>query len=583
MRLLNCATLELEEWVQSPPRYAILSHTWSDNEVTLEDMKDLSKARQMKGYAKIQATCQMAMSQGIRYAWIDTCCIDKSSSAELSEAINSMFALYQGSTVCYVFLSDYRHAPDFEMTEEDIVDSFKTFTDVERGFSDPLPLTSTQVDIRLRIRKALGKCRWFYRGWTLQELIAPRVVEFYDQNWFCFGSKLQLAPILSWITSIDEAVLNGSPLDQVLVGRRMSWAANRQTRRVEDMAYCLFGIFDINLPLLYGEGNKAFIRLQEEIVRSSNDLSIFAWTATMSDHRAFRSLWASSPSEFKSCRWLVKPAIEWNGGGEYGMTSRGLRTLNMIRIVRGVQSRTGSYFLPLDCVDAREPKNIRFVSLEQYGPSLFARRKPWLYDTVVDLEVSRASKLPQPQFICCKESSDLNDMVKMSRVESVKIELSVETMEILEETSVVAHPEIDWDFRNSILLSYRRPQFWGYWKIRTIVGGPGICIVCAHVNGWPVYGVFAWDQVPAGLEQSDLLPSRVADILLNYNALDRTSATCHPWRHTVDLSSRELDVGGKSVPYTVLQIRSERLNKPSQPDDRKSARRIIRRLFNRGF
>lgn len=545
--------------------------------MSLDDMRNLPKARQMKGYTKIQATCEIALKQGIRYAWIDTCCIDKSSSAELSEAINSMFAWYEGAAVCYAWLSDYRHDPDFDLTDDGIINSFKHVTDEERGFSDPVPLTSIQLDIRLRINRTLKNCRWFNRGWTLQELIAPKHVEFYDQDWFYFGSKLQLAPIMSWVTGIDESVLKGSPLDQVLVGRRMSWAANRQTRRVEDIAYCLLGIFDINMPLLYGEGDKAFRRLQEEIVKSSNDLSIFAWIATLSDQRSFRNLWASSPSEFKSCQWLVKPAIEWNGGGEYGVTSRGLRTLNMIRIVRGDQSRAGSYFLPLDCVDARQPKNIRLVSLEQYGPSLFARRKPWLNDTVVDLEVSRASKLPQPQFICCKEGPDFNSMVEASRIGSVKIELSKEALEVFDETSVIAHPEFDWDLRNSILLSYRRRHFWGYWKIRTIVEEPGICIVCAQLDGWLVYGVFPWHDVPAGLEQSDLLPSRVADILQKLP--NRTMAHCPPWYHTVELKGAGQDVRTDEIPFTVLRIHSKKPEKYSVGQSRTNLRARVQRIF----
>ncbi|KAI0393454.1 HET-domain-containing protein [Xylariaceae sp. FL0594] len=583
MRLLNCTTLEFEEWVQAPP-YAILSHTWSaeshtwsDNEVSLDDMKDLSKAKQMKGFSKIRATCDIALEQGISYAWIDTCCIDASSSAELSEAINSMFAWYAGATVCYAWLCDYRHDPAFDLTDEGIINSFKSVTDEERGLSDPDPLTSTQIEIRLRISKTLQKCRWFGRGWTLQELIAPARVEFHDQDWVHFGSKLQLAPILSWITGVDESVLKGSPLDQVLVGRRLSWAANRQTSRVEDMAYCLFGLLDINMPLLYGEGDKAFRRLQEEIVKSSNDLSIFAWTARLLDERPFRSLWASSPSEFKSCQYLIRPAIEWNGGGEYGVTNRGLRTLNMIRIVRGNQSRTGSYFMPLDCVDARKPKNIRFVSLEQYGPSLFARRKPWLTDTVVDLEVSRASKLPQPQFISCQESRDMNNMVEASRAGSVNIEFSEEALEVLDETSIVAHPEFDWDLRNSILLSYRRLHFWGYWKIRTIVEEPGICIVCAQLDGWLVYGVFPWHDVPAGLKQSDLLPSRVADILQKLPS--RTRANCPPWCHTVEVKSTSHLVGTDEVPFTVLRIHSRKLEKASMHDRRSNFRLRVPKLF----
>ncbi|KAI1124124.1 HET-domain-containing protein [Nemania abortiva] len=566
MRLLHCKSLAFEEFVHDIPRYAILSHTWGDEEVSLDDMKSApasvstasSRLEGLEGYRKIRASCRIAQEQGLDYAWIDTCCIDKSSSAELSEAINSMFAWYRDAAVCYAWLSDYAQDAAFSLTDEAILASFasrESAVEQDRAFSDPPPLTSKELDMRNHVAQGLRKCKWFSRGWTLQELIAPGHVEFYDRDWKCFGSKAQLAPVLSWITGIDSAVLKGGPLDQVLVGRRMSWAANRRTRRVEDMAYCLLGIFDINMPLLYGEGDKAFTRLQEEIIRSSNDLSIFAWTAALNDKRSFRSLWASSPNEFRSCQFLVRPTLEWNVRGEYGITSRGLRTTDMIRTVRGEASRKGSYFLPLDCVDARQKKDIRFVSLEQYGPSLFARRKPWLYDTVVDIDVSQAARLPQPQYICCRESPDLEAMVRTSRVGSVQIDFSVEAFD---ETSITAQPETDWDLRNSVLLSYRRRQFWGCWRIRTMSDEPGVCVVCVQSDGWLQYGIFPWHDLPPAMDHSDLLPSQVASMLESLPV--RTSARCPPWYHTVELSEHDLGEGNSSeISGTLLRIKSRKI------------------------
>ncbi|KAI0099335.1 HET-domain-containing protein [Nemania sp. FL0031] len=582
MRLLHCESLAFEEFVHADiPRYAILSHTWGDDEVSLDEMQNVSASSRLdslKRYEKISATCRVAQEQGLDYVWIDTCCIDKSSSAELSEAINSMFAWYRNATVCYAWLSDYTQDAAFNLTDEAILTSFESrelATEQDRGFSDPPPLTSKELDMRNHIGQGLRKCRWFSRGWTLQELIAPRHVEFYDCDWKCFGSKTQLAPVLSWITGIDSAVLKGGPLDQVLVGRRMSWAANRHTRRVEDMAYCLLGIFDINMPLLYGEGEKAFTRLQEEIIRSSNDLSIFAWTASLSDKRSFRSLWASSPSEFRSCQFLIKPTLEWNIRGEYSITSRGLRTTDMIRTVRGEASRKGSYFLPLDCVDARQKKDIRFVSLEQYGPSLFARRKPWLYDTVVDIDVSQASRLAQVQYICCRESPDLETMVRTSRVGSVQIDFSIEAFD---ETSISARPETDWDLRNSVLLSYRRRQFWGCWRIRTVSDEPGVCVVCVQSDGWVLYGIFPWHELPAAMDQSDLLPSQVADMLESLPV--RTSARCPPWYHTVELSEHDLgEANGGEIAGTLLRIKSRKTHEIQ--GDRKTVKTRLQRLLRR--
>lgn len=121
---------------------------------------------------------------------------------------------------------------------------------------------------------------WLSRGWTLQELIAPEVVEFYDRNWYAINAKTDMISVLEYVTRIPEAVLrNRHALTRCSIAQRMSWAAMRQTTRIEDEAYCLLGIFDINLPLLYGEGRKAYQRLQEEIIRASAtvDHSILAW------------------------------------------------------------------------------------------------------------------------------------------------------------------------------------------------------------------------------------------------------------------------------------------------------------------
>ncbi|KAF1849254.1 HET-domain-containing protein [Cucurbitaria berberidis CBS 394.84] len=248
MRLINCTTLQLEEFCGSNiPAYAILSHTWGTDEVSLGDFTlDQAAARTKEGYRKIAFTCQQALQDGLNYAWVDTCCIDKTSSAELSEAINSMFAWYKRSTTCYAYLTDVLEA------------------DVDTNFPHS---------------------RWHSRGWTLQELIAPRVVRFYDRDWNGLGTKEEHADWISEITSIDKGVLrvrwnyfnSEVELSSFCVAKRMLWASHRETTREEDMAYCLLGIFDINMPLLYGEGSRAFIRLQEEITKKLDDDSILAW------------------------------------------------------------------------------------------------------------------------------------------------------------------------------------------------------------------------------------------------------------------------------------------------------------------
>ncbi|KAH6893608.1 heterokaryon incompatibility protein-domain-containing protein [Thelonectria olida] len=242
MRLLNSASFEVAEFVGDDiPPYAILSHTWDFEEVTLSHMLHQDYDR-LKGFTKLEACCAQAAQDGLSWVWIDTCCIDKSSSAELSEAINSMYGWYHNADVCYVYLYD-------------------------------VPPLDSFLDKHL-----FQKARWFTRGWCLQELIAPREVEFYAQDWTELGTKWSLQEAISDITSIPAAVLlHERRLSQFPLAQRMSWASKRNTTREEDMAYCLFGIFDINMPLLYGEGRRAFIRLQQEIMKQQVDYSIFLW------------------------------------------------------------------------------------------------------------------------------------------------------------------------------------------------------------------------------------------------------------------------------------------------------------------
>ncbi|OLN96059.1 Vegetative incompatibility protein HET-E-1-like protein 10 [Colletotrichum chlorophyti] len=310
MWLINTETLKLDEVVDaSSVKYAILSHTWEDDEVSFRDISCLESAKQKAGFSKIAKTCELARERNLRYAWVDTCCIDKSSSAELSEAINSMFQWYKLSTICFVFLSDLR------------------------------PLATTQLERPTSLfpydHQTFGGCRWFSRGWTLQELIAPHNIEFYNSSWQLFSTK-QLddgcLSSLAQVTTIPVSVLNRSiSLRKIPVGVKMSWAAHRQTKRVEDRAYSLLGIFDINMPMIYGEGSKAFRRLQERIARDTNDLSLFAWAPSIDTENAgavrrrFCGIFANSPRGFSSCTNLSKsPASGWQQPVEYSLTNKGL-------------------------------------------------------------------------------------------------------------------------------------------------------------------------------------------------------------------------------------------------------------------
>ncbi|KAH6696714.1 heterokaryon incompatibility protein-domain-containing protein [Leptodontidium sp. MPI-SDFR-AT-0119] len=249
MRLLQSdddGNLSLTEFFEdNMPEYAILSHRWGTEEVTFRDLIDgTSKAK--AGYGKIQFCGEQARRDRLEYFWVDTCCIDKSSSAELSEAINSMFRWYQKAARCYVYLSDVSTG--------------------KREASD----TSAECTWESAFRAS----KWFTRGWTLQELLAPRLVEFFSKERNRLGDKGTLEQQIHEITGIPATALRQYSLSQFDVKERFSWAKSRQTTRGEDKAYSLFGIFDVQMPLLYGEGEaKAFQRLREAIDKPFKALS----------------------------------------------------------------------------------------------------------------------------------------------------------------------------------------------------------------------------------------------------------------------------------------------------------------------
>lgn len=284
MRLINVDTLELSSFTddyEAPP-YVILSHCWGDDEVTLQDVltRPQHELKYKKGWTKIAHFClrvkqdtYLTGNVKCSWVWVDTCCIDKTSSAELSEAINSMFRWYQKAICCFVWL------PDVDGAYKD-------------GKVTPL--------------EDFDRSRWFTRGWTLQELLAPQHVYFYDKHWRLLGDKGGLSHRIHEITDIDLDALVYGTWEHCNIAQRMSWAADRMTTRREDLAYCLMGLFDVNMPLLYGEGDKAFLRLQEEIMKESNDQSILAWDATKrsegNNRAAFPStvgVLATHPSQFR--------------------------------------------------------------------------------------------------------------------------------------------------------------------------------------------------------------------------------------------------------------------------------------------
>ncbi|TFK82554.1 HET-domain-containing protein [Polyporus arcularius HHB13444] len=279
-----------------PDEYAILSHTWNNKpedgppEQSFQDVRRIQKKCARKGRnprdfmsQKIRRCCELAEKHGYKWVWIDTCCIDKMSSAELSEAINSMFRYYALATICYGYLRDV----------DTVVFSRQEF--------------EKDLDSQAEQYEELLESNWFRRGWTLQELIAPRFFVFLSLSWEIIGTKADLAELLQTHFDIPAAVLRLKvSYKEFSIAQRMSWFGLRQTTRPEDQAYCLLGLFEIHMPPLYGEGRNAFRRLQEEIMKQSADTTLFAWTGDLTDSPK-ECLFASSPADFTSSERLQTP------------------------------------------------------------------------------------------------------------------------------------------------------------------------------------------------------------------------------------------------------------------------------------
>ncbi|PPQ79431.1 hypothetical protein CVT25_002701 [Psilocybe cyanescens] len=314
-RLIDAKTMVVKEFWNEVPVYAILSHTWGDEEVTLQEMKARETmpvvVERKKGFAKIKKTCEQALLDGFSYVWVDTCCIDKTSSSELSEAINSMYKWYQEAEVCYAYLVD--------------VSASQNAFDADSQFR---------------------KCRWFKRGWTLQELIAPLTVVFYDKDWVEIGTKSSLRAVITQVTNISKQVLLVNHSGEISIATRMSWVSNRVTTRIEDMAYCLLGLFGINMPILYGEGEGAFTRLQREIIATSDDHTIFAWVGGQGGAGA-AGLLAKSPSAFAQSSHLAHIKVDKNRS-PYNITNVGL---SIELPLKSVGPLTNQYKALLNCTN----------------------------------------------------------------------------------------------------------------------------------------------------------------------------------------------------------------------------------------
>ncbi|KAK4552024.1 hypothetical protein LTR86_010701 [Recurvomyces mirabilis] len=377
MRILNVYTLEFGEFFDSEvPKYAILSHRWGKHEVSYKGMRKRDKRMPSgAGYDKILNFCRLVRkTTKLEWAWIDTCCIDKSSSAELSEAINSMIRWYRRSAVCYAYLAD-----------------------VDSSSHTPKPL-----------EEQFEQSDWFCRGWTLQELLGPELVIFHDVNWTVIGHKCPVrydqskgqyrcqeaeplcgSPLnskISRITNIEEDCLDfKSRLNEKTIAHLMSWAAVRRTTRIEDTAYCLMGLFDLNFPPLYGEGDKAFLRLQEELVLRHNDPSVFFWTGDQdvlpqSDLLVMRPMFASQPADFAvGAPNVVEP--RWNLSTSFSVSNRGLQWTSLMTVYK-IPGTTKELLVvdSADLVDNLKPYALMPHNAEDKEKKLLPTSKVVLFD-----------------------------------------------------------------------------------------------------------------------------------------------------------------------------------------------------------
>lgn len=313
MRLINTKTLKLSEFADGAvPPYSILSHVWGDqaDECCLQDFaRDEAHSEDVKskpGYAKIVNFCRVSLENGFEWAWADTVCIDKSEYEELNTAINSMFAWYERSEVCYAYLEDTQ-TPEADNESESAGDSSESSW-------------SSSSLVGLSVMEALKHAQWFTRGWTLPELIAPTTISFFSRDWTFICSRHDARAEIRRITSVPLTLLSSpgnnifkqtKSLNAYTSHHKMQWMSKRHTRHEEDMAYCLLGLFDVQMPIRYGEGERAFERLQDLIIRIRGDASVLMWQADpqcqLGDPGPCRYL-ASHPSAFHQTSTYMSPS-----------------------------------------------------------------------------------------------------------------------------------------------------------------------------------------------------------------------------------------------------------------------------------
>jgi ankyrin repeat protein len=429
MRLLNAETYRIESFVgRAVPPYSILSHTWGadEDEISLQDIQGYNfvygqdKAGRGRNLpVKVAGCCQQTLKDGRNYVWIDTCCIDKTNAVELSEAINSMYQWYANASTCYVYLAD----------------------------------VSAQENPRLADSR-FAKSRWFQRGWTLQELLAPKGLQFYDSEWNIIGSRSDLSAVVERIAGIPRPFLLGWASPHVAsVAQRMSWASNRHTKRIEDAAYCLLGVFGVTMTMIYGEGLvRAFTRLQEEIVKHIPDETILAWSPNPTQPVGAESakiagrIFATSPAEFADCGNIISRAqgtfsIEIVGTCLH-LHMIGMAASSTVGIKYGILNcgpgNTTNYYLAIPLIDASaSTRSIEYCRAKCLRPKKFSKNE--------------AEMIPQTAFVRMGLHQKLSLDIDSRR--AFYVEVSLETG--MEVTDVA--PRDCWQSSSSIITLGEEP------------------------------------------------------------------------------------------------------------------------------
>ncbi|KAI3326790.1 heterokaryon incompatibility protein-domain-containing protein [Xylariaceae sp. AK1471] len=413
-------------------KYLIVSHAWGwsnqtnnwgnpqeeiDFEVASMPFTEINRLTSLN---KIKSACRLAASRKIDYVWIDTCCIDQKNSTEVTEGINSMFEWYHKSELCAVYLADLHYE---------------------------------NKDGPNELYERLKACRWFERGWTLQELLAPTQVYFYDKNWTFIGTKKDLAVNIESITGIDrESVENPSSISLRSIAHKMAWASNRKTTKPEDRAYSLIGIFNVNIPMIYGEGVvRAFHRLQKEITMTTSELSVFGWEDER--NREFYSMLADSPDVFASGRDLNGYIPEQH----YNMTNKGI---HMTYSLRKVPRKQGNrcYFqwlLPIGYRSSTESSDpdVIGILLRKIDTQAFVRYNGNSLVRYTEQEFRKFPRTQSQTFYVALSPDDYHWRVRQASLHAIFVPQST-TIEVFR-----VAPEATWDCERGLFFNHPHDDF----------------------------------------------------------------------------------------------------------------------------